>query len=211
MLGKKKKQKEEVFDEQISGEEAARHLNLLRDVLENTQANIKKALNIINQKEFDPEALLDSLERTKEASSGFVVTNGNDQSGQQGTERIIEGVFNGEKMVAGDGAEFNVPANYASKSKLLEGDILKLTISKDGSFIYKQIGPVPRKQLVAELAQNEKEGEWYALEGKKRWKLLTASVTYFHGQPGDEVVILVPKEGDSDWAAVENIIKNSNR
>ena len=53
--------------------------------------------------------------------------------------------------------------------------------------------------------------EIIAVDGKKRWKLLTASVTYFHGQPGDEVVILVTKEGDSDWAAVENVIKSNGR
>jgi hypothetical protein len=205
MLGKKKKQNIDI--EKINDEDSARHLELLRDVLENTQANIKKALNLINKKEFDVESLLDSLERTKEASEGFVVTNGANIRGN-GSERIVEGVFNGEKMLSGDGIEFNIPANYASKSKLIEGDILKLTIRKDGSFIYKQIGPVERMQLVATLASNEKEGEWYALEGKKRWKLLTASVTYFHGQPGDEVVILIPKDSESDWAAVENVIKN---
>jgi hypothetical protein len=32
-------------------------------------------------------------------------------------------------------------------------------------------------------------------------------VTYFHGVPGDDVVIIVPKDGNSKWAAVENIIK----
>jgi hypothetical protein len=119
-------------------------------------------------------------------------------------------VFNGEKMIGGDGAEYNVPANYASKSKLVEGDILKLTITKDGSFIYKQIGPVERKQLVSTLVQDDTTSEWYAVEGKQRWKLLTASVTYFHGSAGDEIVILIPKDDESKWAAVENVIKGND-
>ncbi len=208
MLGKKKKQNNDF--EKINEEEAARHLELLKDVLENTQANIKKALNLISKNELDSGSLLDSLQRAKEASAGFIVTNGANIEGN-GSERIIEGVFNGEKMVSGDGIEYNIPANYASKSKLIEGDILKLTINRDGSFIYKQIGPVERRQLVAALANNEKTGEWFALESGKKWKLLTASVTYFHGQPGDEVVIIIPKESDSNWAAVENVIKNNNR
>ena len=42
---------------------------------------------------------------------------------------------------------------------------------------------------------------------KKKWKILPASVTYFKGDVGDEVVILVPKEAMSKWAAVENIVK----
>ncbi len=206
MLGKKKKQNKA---ENINEEEAERHLELLKDILENTQANIKKALNLISKKEVDSGTLLDSLQRAKEASAGFVVTNGAGAE-NSGSERIIEGVFNGEKMVSGDGIEYSIPANYASKSKLIEGDILKLTINKNGSFIYKQIGPVERKQLVATLANDEKNGEWYALEGGKKWKLLTASVTYFHGQAGDEVVIIIPQESESHWAAVENIIKNNN-
>jgi uncharacterized protein YrzB (UPF0473 family) len=41
----------------------------------------------------------------------------------------------------------------------------------------------------------------------KIYKILLASITYFKGEEGDEVVILVPQDADSDWAAVENIIK----
>jgi len=202
MLGKKKiNKKEEAAKE---NPDVARHLDLLREILENTQANIKKALNLLAEKNIDTDALLDSLAETKKASLGFVETDSE-------TSRVLEGVFNGEKMISGDGAEFNVPANYASKSKLVEGDILKLTIKNDGSFVYKQIGPVERKQLVAVLAKNEASGDWYGVLDGTRWKLLPASVTYFHGMPGDEVVILVPKDGKSKWAAVENVIKNSNR
>ena len=48
--------------------------------------------------------------------------------------KVIEGIFDGQKMAGPDGKEYPVPANYASKSKLVEGDILKLTIADDGSF-----------------------------------------------------------------------------
>ena len=207
MLGKNKKKNDLDLDldlekSDFKDEDVAKHLDLLKDILENTQNNIKKALNLLAYKNTDPGRLLDTLTETKTASEGFVI-NGN------GKERIVEGVFNGEKMIAGDGIEYNIPANYASKSKLVEGDILKLTISKDGSFVYKQIGPVERMQLVATLAQNAATSEWYAVDQEQRWKLLTASVTYFHGLPGDEVVIIIPKESKSKWAAVENVIKNS--
>ncbi|MAF13822.1 MAG: hypothetical protein CMI53_02945 [Parcubacteria group bacterium] len=207
MLGKTKKNKKEdadsVENEDLSQEDTSRHLDLVKDILENTQANIKKALNLLKEKDVDTQALLKSLKKTKEVSEGFV-------SPDNGNERIIEGVFNGELMVGGDGVEYNVPANYASKSKLVEGDILKLTITRDGSFIYKQIGPVERMQLVASLTQDDSTDDWYAVEGKDRWKLLTASVTYFHGSLGDEVVILLPKDSETKWAAVENVIKGKN-
>ena len=63
---------------------------------------------------------------------------------QDSIGKIIEGQFDGQNMIGPDGKVYPVPANYASKSKLVEGDTLKLTIAQDGSFIYKQIGPVER-------------------------------------------------------------------
>lgn len=122
--------------------------------------------------------------------------------------RIIEGVFDGENMIGPDGKQYNVPANYASKSKLVEGDILKLTITSNGTFIYKQIGPIERARVVGTL-DRAATGEFYAMADNKKWRLLNASVTYFKGEAGDEVVILVPKTGESKWAAVENVVKKS--
>lgn len=121
--------------------------------------------------------------------------------------RIIEGVFDGESMVGPDGKIYSVPANYASKSKLVEGDIMKLTITPTGTFIYKQIGPIERSRIVGKL-ERAADGNYTVTVDGKRWRILTASVTYFKGQPGDEAIILVPKAGESKWAAVENIIRN---
>lgn len=127
---------------------------------------------------------------------------------------IIEGVFNGQIMIGPDGKEYSVPANYASKSKLVEGDILKLTIDNSGSFIYKQISPVERRRLMGHLVRNKENNEFVVLANEKVYKVLTASVTYFKGEEGDEVVILVPQDSESAWAAVENVIRakktNSN-
>ncbi len=117
--------------------------------------------------------------------------------------KVIEGVFDGQNMVGGDGKTYPVPANYASKSKLVQGDILKLTIAEDGSFLYKQIGPIPRKQLVGGLVQ--REGHYYVEVGKKEYRVLLASVTYFKAKPGDQVSINVPEDSDIEveWAALE--------
>lgn len=120
--------------------------------------------------------------------------------------RIVEGVFDGENMIGPDGKQYSVPANYASKSKLVEGDILKLTITSNGTFLYKQIGPIERIRVVGNLEQNP-NGNFFVVGDKKKWNVLTASVTYFKGELGDEVIILVPKTGESKWAAVENIVR----
>lgn len=122
--------------------------------------------------------------------------------------KVIEGVFDGQHMVGPDGKVYSIPPNYASKSKLLEGDILKLTVTGDGSFIYKQIGPVKRIRKVAALVKDEQTGNFRALTKEGRsYRLILASVTYYKGEPGDRVVILIPAQMESKWAAVENIVK----
>jgi len=122
-------------------------------------------------------------------------------------QKIVEGIFDGQNMIGLDGKQYHVPVNYASKSKLTEGDTLKLTISGQGNFLYKQIGPIERMRIVATLDYNSDMREYTAKSQDKVWKVLTASITYFKGIPGDEIVLIVPKGRMSTWAAVENIIK----
>lgn len=116
--------------------------------------------------------------------------------------KIIEGVFDGQAMVGSDAKNYPVPANYASKSKLVQGDILKLTIADDGSFMYKQIGPIPRKQVVGTLIQEN--GHYYVDVNGHRYRTLLASVTYFKARPGDQVSVNVPEDNPAaEWAALE--------
>lgn len=116
--------------------------------------------------------------------------------------KIIEGVFDGQNMVGSDGKTYPVPANYASKSKLVQGDILKLTIADDGTFMYKQIGPIARKQVVGLLEL--KDGHYFVTAGTKSYRVLLASVTYFKAKPGDQVSVNIPEDdGNTEWAALE--------
>jgi hypothetical protein len=105
-------------------------------------------------------------------------------------------------MAGPDGKEYPVPANYASKSKLVEGDILKLTITDDGGFVYKQIGPTERKQIIGTLVQHD--GAYYVEANGREYRILLASVTYFRINVGDQVTIVIPADNpDAIWAAVE--------
>jgi hypothetical protein len=116
--------------------------------------------------------------------------------------KVMEGVFDGLSMIGPDGKTYPVPANYASKSKLVEGDILKLTIADDGGFIYKQIGPVARKQLIGTL--NQHDGTYFVEAGGREYRVLLASVTYFKAKTGDQVSIIVPEDNrEAEWAAIE--------
>jgi len=174
---------------------------LIKKILRNIHENLGKVIQILEQSPEEAENFEESMmgisQTLKEAERDLDI---------MGTERIIEGVFDGEKMIASDGQEYAVPANYASKSKLVEGDILKLTINQRGDFLYKQIGPVERKKIVGVLGL-DKKGNYFVTAEKKKWKVLPASVTYFRGDSGDEAVILVPKDSISKWAAVENVVK----
>ncbi len=120
---------------------------------------------------------------------------------------VIEGVFDGEHMMGADGKQYLVPPNYASKSKLVEGDILKLSVNPAGTFVYKQIGPIERQRIVGTLAKDEVTGDYVVISESKKWSVLRASVTFFHAEPGNQLVILVPKNAPSHWAAVENVIR----
>ncbi|MFH1426129.1 MAG: hypothetical protein ABIG66_01715 [Candidatus Kerfeldbacteria bacterium] len=164
--------------------------------------NIETQLDALKQyvAELGPVDELRSA-REKAAEVGSAEANGD--------ESIIEGVFDGQNMVGPDGKIYTVPANYASKSKLVEGDIMKLTIKPDGSFIYKQIGPVTRKRQFGRLVRNDSGAFRVIAKNGHTFRLLTASVTYFKGEPGDTVIVLIPEDMDSKWAAVENIIKGA--
>ena len=105
-------------------------------------------------------------------------------------------------MIGPDGKNYPVPANYASKSKLVEGDMLKLTITDKGGFIYKQIGPTERRQVIGTLVQHD--GAYYVEAGGREYRILLASVTYFRINIGDQVTIIIPEDNpDATWAAVE--------
>lgn len=120
--------------------------------------------------------------------------------------RVIYGRFDGEHMEGEDAQLYPVPANYASKSKLCEGDKLKLTIEPDGSFVYKQISPTDRRRVLGTFGTDAAGNYVVEAEGKS-YRILLASVTFYRLELGDQVTILLPTEGDAHWGAVENSLK----
>jgi len=164
----------------------------------NNVGEIKKHLEEIDRHLMSMRQLLFASEKVVSREDLFTSPDG----------KVVEGIFDGEAMIDQDGKMYPVSPNYASKSKLVVGDKLKLTIAPDGRFLYKQIGPSDRIRLICPL---EISGNLYwAKCKKKRYQILQASVTYYKANEGDELTVLVPKDGDADWATVENVI-NSNR
>lgn len=170
-------------------------ITLLKQTLQSAERNIKEALKILAGEEVSKNARRELFEKAKSLA-------------KTSEGKIIEGIFDGQNMIGPDEKIYPVPANYASKSKLVEGDVLKLTIAPDGSFIFKQIGPIERKKMIGKVKSTGKDEFVVEAEGKT-YKILLASATYFKLQDGDTVTIIVPKKKESTWAAVENIIKKA--
>ncbi len=178
-------------------------LHVLRKIVSSTIQNLQQIDKLLSEYDFSTQSpsIHESISFGAPNTSEFL------SPSSQTVASVLEGVFDGQNMVGQDGKEYHVPPNYASKSKLVEGDILKLSIDTQGNFVYKQIGPIERQRIVTTLDYDGLKKQYYAVQDDCRWKLLTASVTYYKGETGDEVVILVPRDSVTHWAAVENILK----
>lgn len=120
--------------------------------------------------------------------------------------KSIDGVFDGESMIGEDGRSYPVPQNYASKSKLVEGDLMRVTITDIGKFIFKQRGPIERRRLIGTLVQGDMSNDFKVLVDGFTYRILPAAISFHKARPGDEVVIFVPKHAPSKWAAVEHVM-----
>ncbi len=179
------------------------NLALISQMIESAEKNIQSAKQLLREmmggKEINYGGASGAAPNLSEKAQVLSISEGG---------KIIEGVFDGQNMIGPDSKQYPVPANYASKSKLVEGDVLKLTIADDGSFIYKQIGPVERRKIIGTLSKDEK-GEYKVVAEGRPYKVLLASITYFKAEAGDDITIVVPKDHESQWAAVENVIKKT--
>ncbi|MBI3331486.1 hypothetical protein HYZ99_00825 [Candidatus Peregrinibacteria bacterium] len=166
----------------------------IQELIDNAQASLKTAHALLREM----TGVSDSgRERHMTRASTFM-------SSGAASGRVVEGVFDGQNMIDASGQTYPVPANYASKSKLVEGDGMKLTITDEGKFIYKQIAPVQRRTALGVLIQED--GQYKVLAEGKPFRVLLASVTFYRAEVGDQVTILLPSEGEAKWGAVEAVI-----
>ena len=193
---KKKYQHQNNMETETTDQNVQNTVNTLRQALDNASAQLNQAKQLL-----DNLGIHANMEPALKLQQQSVA-----QQDYEGNSQVVEGIFNGQNMVGPDGKIYTVPANYASKSKLVEGDLLKLTIRPDGSFMYKQVGPVERKRVVGSLVYDLETGDYTVVVQERAYKVIKASITYYKGEPGDEVVLLVPEAGDSLWGAVENVI-----
>ena len=171
----------------------ASKLALIKEMIESAQSNMRSANQLINE-------LTGSSSKAIYSKMAAELESSKDED----ESNVVEGVFNGQTMIDQSNKEYPVPANYASKSKLIPGDILKLTVKEDGSFLYKQIGPIERKRIIGVLTYED--GQYKVIASGKAYNVLLASVTYFKAEVGDNVTLVVPEVEDSEWGAIENVV-----
>ena len=91
----------------------ASKIALLKEMLDSAEANIRSAKQVLTE-------LTSSTGKNQYANVAAKV--GTVENA--GEKKIVEGVFDGQNMIGPDKKTYSVPANYASKSKLIPGDIL---------------------------------------------------------------------------------------
>lgn len=166
----------------------------IQELLENAQSSLKTASTML--RELTGIGDISHERHALRASRSATVPPANG--------RIIEGIFDGQNMVDAESQSYPVPANYASKSKLVEGDGMKLTITDEGKFIYKQIAPIDRRIAKGVLIQED--GQYKVLSEGKAYRVLLASVTFYRAEVGDQITILLPTAQEADWATIEAVL-----
>ena len=163
-----------------------KQIKRLRSLIQEAETNLAAARELLNSVVGDGDIVTTPREVIVSAPEG----------------KIIEGVFDGQIMIDQDGKNYPVPANYATKSKRVEGDIMKLTITPEGKFLYKQIGPVERKTVIGTLTHHD--DKYFVEVSGREYEILYASVTYFRLREGAQVSVVIPANNDqANWAAVE--------
>lgn len=166
----------------------------LQEMIANAEQTITSAKQILAQVSGAGKATSKPIASSEESEDG---------------ERIFFGNFDGQIMIGEDGKQYPVPANYASKSKLVEGDTLKLSITSNGHFVYKQVGPAERKYIFGIIELDEKGNYIVNAEGRK-YKMLLAAATYFKIEAGDEITLIIPQDKNSEWGAIENVLRKAS-
>ncbi len=170
-------------------------ITAIRDFIESAEKSIKSAKKLLG--EILQEENIDLSAEVNLDTKGLNKYN-------SGDEKIIEWVFTGEEMLGADKNNYPVPVNYASKSKLVQGDKMKLTIDRAGKMMYKQILPIERDTKTGLLTKDK--GRYQVVADGVTYNVLTAAVTHFKADIGDSITILIPKGKDATFAAIENLI-----
>ncbi len=160
-------------------------IQLIQDLLESAEKSVQHAKN-----------LLDELTNT---GSNF-----------DSNTKIIEGVFKGDYLLGDDGERYEVAANYASKSKIIEGSRLRGTIMPDGRIKYTITEKAQYELKLGKVVTNEKHETLIQIDDYQA-KVLWESITFFRLEEGDDAYIRVPKGQKAEFAVIDSSLTEEER
>ncbi len=170
-------------------------IEAIRDFIMTAEKSIKNANKLLKT----------VLEEEGVTLSSSVTLDASDMNSYMSEDaKIVEWVFTGDEMLGSDRNNYPVPANYASKSKLVQGDKLKLTIAANGKMMYKQIAPIER-ETKAGLLIKEKE-KFQVITDGQTYDLLTAAVTHFKAEVWDNISVIIPAWKAATFAAIDMVL-----
>ncbi len=152
------------------------NINQIKKLIESTRRNLEKIESMVGR-------LGDSVDKP-------------DYSDVPG----VMGYFDGINLVGEDGNSYEVPANYAAKSRLVYGDKLKL-IEQEGNKLFKQIEKVERKKCEGVL--NKKEGKWYVITDSGSYRISDTAAEFNKVEVSDKAVVYIPAQNTN--AALDKV------
>lgn len=177
-------------------------LKALEQLLAKIEVDINRARLLISQMSWSGEEHTseEDIQHFEELASKLLNYN------EEQEIKVIEWVYDGYFMIGSDWKKYPVPLNYASKTKLISGDVLKLRIMQDGKLMYKLIWEAPRKFIKATFSKTDDNKYIAITDDWKTYFLNQAAVTFFKWKPWDELSIIVNAEWNWDYAAIEALI-----
>jgi len=173
-------------------------LSILESLLAKIETDIKRARLMIQNMEWGEKITM------KEVSVEDVAAQL--KTHDDADVKTVEWVYDGYFMMGSDKKKYPVPMNYASKTKLIPGDVLKLRVMDDGKLIYKLIGQANRKYVKATLSKSDDNKFTAITDDGEVFFLNQAAVTYFKGKTGDEMSVIVNSDGVGNFAAIEALM-----
>jgi len=171
-------------------------IKALKDLIISAEKSIENA-KVILKEIMDEEGIKDSSLKINLSTAWL-------NSYTEDDMKIVEWVFTWEEMLGSDWNKYPIAANYASKSKLVQWDKLKLSIDPTGRMTYKQIEPIERETKIWILAMDK--DKYQAMVDGKAYTLLTAAVTHYRWQIWDSITVIIPKWKKATYAALEWVV-----
>lgn len=115
----------------------------------------------------------------------------------------VIGTFDGFNLVTVDNNKFEVPENYAAKSRLVYGDKLKM-IEDDGKNLFKIIQKVEKEKVSGILLK--KEDVWYLKTRDNEYLVPKVGVEFYNATEGLPAIGIIPKDNPNvPYAALDTV------